>query len=162
LFRSLLKEERGYSLVEVIVSIVIFAVAILPMIGMFDMGLNAATAGSQYDKARTLANLKLEQAKSLPFATVKNNFPETAPTTTAYNGSGKYQSAPKTEPGGNFPGFEYIIEKQYMAQPAQAPGSPSLDFGTSSTATSLIRVTVTVQWGEDNSKSYTTFGLVAE
>ena len=49
------------------VSIIILAIAILPMVGMFDMGLNGVTASSNYDKARTLANLKLEQAKSLPF-----------------------------------------------------------------------------------------------
>ena len=57
------------------VSIMILAIAILPMVGMFDMGLNAATKGSNYDKARTLANLKMEEAKSLPFADVKDNFP---------------------------------------------------------------------------------------
>ena len=53
------------------VSIIILAIAILPMVGMFDMGLNSATTGSNYDKARALANLKMEEAKSLPFATVR-------------------------------------------------------------------------------------------
>src|SRR5919107_4734780 len=78
-----LREEFGYSLVEVMVSIIILAVAIIPMVGMFDMGLNLAIKGSNYDKARALANLKLEQAKSLPFDTsdvtvqdLKDNFPE--------------------------------------------------------------------------------------
>lgn len=50
--RSLLKEERGYSLIEVMVSIIILALAILPMVGMFDMGLHGVTASSNYDKAR--------------------------------------------------------------------------------------------------------------
>ena len=40
--------------------------AILPMAGMFEMGLRSATSGSNYDKARTLANLKMEEAKNLP------------------------------------------------------------------------------------------------
>jgi prepilin-type N-terminal cleavage/methylation domain-containing protein len=171
LFRSLLKEERGYSLIEVMVSIMILAIAILPMVTMFDMGLHSATTGSHYDRARALANLKIEQAKSLPFDSSDNavqdlndNFPEAAGTTTTYNGSGNYQSAWKTQPGGNFAGFEYMIEKQYMAQPPTDsdadPADPSEDFATSTTATSLIRVTVTVQWGDGN--SYTTFGLVAQ
>ena len=60
------------------VSIIILAIAILPMVGMFDMGLNSATKGSNYDKARALANLKLEQAKSLPYETVRTNFPSEA------------------------------------------------------------------------------------
>src|SRR5215213_2188782 len=115
------------------VSIVIFAIAILPMVSMFDMGLNSATAGSQYDKARALANLKLEQAKSLPFDSsnntvqdLKDNFPMAAGTTTTYNGSGYYQSAwmtvaPPPPEEDHFAGFEYRIEKQYMAQPPACP-----------------------------------------
>ena len=68
MFTKRLKGESGYSLVEVMVSIMILAIAILPMVGMFDMGLNSATKGSNYDKARALANLKMEEAKSLSFA----------------------------------------------------------------------------------------------
>src|ERR671910_1578821 len=90
-----LKEESGYSLVEVMVAIIIMALAILPMAGMFDMGLRSTTEGSKYDKARMLANLKLEQAKNLPFDSldetirdVKDNFPEPVGTTTPYNASG--------------------------------------------------------------------------
>ena len=33
------KSESGYSLVEVMVSIMILAIAIIPMVGMFDLGL---------------------------------------------------------------------------------------------------------------------------
>ena len=69
------REEAGYSLVEVMASIIILAIAILPMVGMFDMGLRTATTGSNYDKARTLANLKMEEAKSLPFATRQRQLP---------------------------------------------------------------------------------------
>jgi prepilin-type N-terminal cleavage/methylation domain-containing protein len=159
-----LREESGYSLVEVMVSIVILAIAILPMAGMFDMALNSATAGSNYDKARALANLKMEEAKSLPFDStddaiqdVKDNFPEPAGTMTTYDGSGYYTSdPPKTEPG--FPNsMTYVIEKQYM-QPPTASGNwnPSPD----GTPTGLIRVAVTVH--TLNGSEFTTFGLVAE
>jgi prepilin-type N-terminal cleavage/methylation domain-containing protein len=170
LFRSLLKEERGYTLVEVMVAIVVLTIAIIPMISMFDMSLKVATKGSDYDKARALANLKLEQAKSLPFSDVENYFPMAAgdPGTphVPYNGSGQYQSGWITEPGAVFTNFKYRITKQYMAQPTcQAPTCAPQPFGSSNTATSLIRVTVTVGWGAYNpvtdtySKSYTTYGL---
>ncbi len=172
-----LREESGYSLVEVMVSIVIFAIAILPMVSMFDVGLRSATTSSNYDKARTLANLKLEEAKSLPFDTVRDNFPEAASTTTTYNGSGNYQSAWKTESGpaaSDFTNFKYRIEKQYMRQPTDsspqnfAPCDPTTTEPTiaCSPGTKLIRVKVTVGWGEYNpvtdtySNAYTTFGLV--
>jgi prepilin-type N-terminal cleavage/methylation domain-containing protein len=174
LFRKRLNNESGYSLVEVIVSIIILSIAILPMAGMFDMGLRTATTGSNYDKARTLANLKMEQAKSLPFDStdatnqdVKDNFPEAAATTTTYNGSGFYQSAWMTVSGpasADFTNFHYRVEKQYMVQPSQTPTSTSENFGPSSSATNLIRVTVIVGWGPyssgNYSKTYTTFGLV--
>ena len=168
-----LREESGYSLVEVMASIIILAVAIIPMVGMFDMGLNLATEGSNYDKARALANLKLEQAKSLPFDTARDNFPEVAPTATAYNASGYYQSTWKdpalteTPPANvDFANFDYMIEKQYMAKPSTDPANPSEGFntcvsdGTCATPSNLIRVTVSVRWPDGT--TYTTFGLVTK
>ena len=75
MFHRLLKTEAGYSLIEVMVSIIILAIALIPMVGMFDMGINSATESGQYDKARALANLKMEEAKSVSFDSVRNNFP---------------------------------------------------------------------------------------
>ncbi len=155
----LLNEERGYSLVEVVVSILLLSIAIIPMVGMFDMGINSATKAGDYDKARALANLKLEQAKSLPFLEVQDNFPE---------GIGTPPDEPDTlftEPGGEFAKFQYNIEKQHMEDPPTEP-----NFQTSAEATGLIRVTVTVYWDDDNvpdedlsdDNTYTTWGLVAE
>jgi len=161
-----IKRESGYSLVEVMASIIILTIAILPMAGMFDMGLKSATAGSNYDKARALANLKLEEAKSLPFDTVRNNFPEPTGTTTTYDSSGSYQS-PDWKPvegpvSAEFANFHYMVTKQYMAQPPTDsdadPADPTEFFTESSTATNLIRITVTVQF--PNGSTYTTLGLV--
>jgi competence protein ComGC len=171
MFAERLREESGYSLVEVLVSILIMTIAILPMVSMFDMGLHSTTVGSDYDKARMLANLKLEQAKDLPFDSdndaiqdVKDNFPEPAGTFTTYD-SGYYETdPPKTEPG--FPNFTYVVEKQYMMQPPVVPeDADPIDWtpDTSDTPTKLIRVTVTVQWADkdDDNKTYTTYGLVS-
>lgn len=65
------KSESGYSLVEVMVALVVLTVAILPMVGMFEAALRAATTSGDYDRARACANQKLEQAKSLPYEVVK-------------------------------------------------------------------------------------------
>lgn len=62
-----LKEENGYSLVEVMVAILILAIAIIPMVGMFEAGLRAAVTGSNYDRARAIAGEELEEIKALPF-----------------------------------------------------------------------------------------------
>src|SRR5215217_9389522 len=82
-----LREESGYSLVEVLASIIILAIAILPMFAMFDMGLNSATRGSNNDKGRALANKQLEQAQSLSYGTVRTAFPNDAPC--AFDNSGR-------------------------------------------------------------------------
>src|SRR5215208_73728 len=154
-----MRRESGYSLVEVMASIIILSLAILPMVGMFDMGLQTATKGSNYDKSRALANLKLEEAKSLPFASLQDTFPvagSTPDATTGYYDSGFIPaSAPYTN-------FQYRIEKQYMKKPATS----STEFqacdeipNSCSTDTDLMRITVTVQWADDN--EYRTLGLVS-
>jgi Tfp pilus assembly protein PilV len=169
-----LKEEYGYSLVEVMASIVIMVLAILPMMAMFDTGLRSATTGSNYDKSRALANLKLEQAKNMSFDTFRDNFPEPAGTPTTYDGTGRYLSDWKTESGdasADFTNFEYRVEKQYMAQPPtdslEDPADPSGEVNFlpcpnlvngCTPPTNLVRVTVTVRWVNDN--EYTTYGLV--
>jgi type II secretory pathway pseudopilin PulG len=161
-----MRGESGYSLVEVMASIIILTLAILPMVGMFDMGLHTATRGSNYDKSRALANLKIEEAKGLSFADLETNFPVAG---TTYNGSGYYDSG-FIPAGADFTNFQYRIQKQYMRQPSKAPGSTSEPFlpcdPTStdptiacSPGTDLIRVTVTVQWADGN--EYTTYGLVS-
>ncbi|MGH3144294.1 MAG: type IV pilus modification PilV family protein [Rubrobacter sp.] len=63
--------ESGFSLVEVMVAIVVLTVAILPMVGMFEAGLRAATMGGEYDRARACATQRLEQAKNLPYEAVR-------------------------------------------------------------------------------------------
>ena len=162
-----MRRESGYSLVEVMASIVILALAILPMVGMFDMGLKTATRGSNYDKSRALANLKLEEAKSISYTNLESSFPvspSTPDSTSGYYDSGFIQESGPTS--ANFTNFRYRVEKQYMKQPDTAPGTSSIEFtecdaipNTCSTDTYLMRITVTVRWADGN--EYTTLGLVS-
>jgi len=151
-----LKSESGYSLVEVMVSIMILTIAIIPMVAMFDMGLKTATRGSNYDKARAFANQQLEQAKMLPYANVRDNFPVTSSTP---NSSGTYTSsslpvpASATLPGGS----TYSVAKQYVL--VQSYTSPAT-ISNSSTDSGAILVTITVSWGSN--ASITISGLVTE
>jgi hypothetical protein len=126
------------------VSIVILAIAIIPMVGMFDMGLNAATRASNYDKARALANKQLEQAQSLPYTTVRTSFPN-APCT--FSGSGLCEAenleVPETEdPDDEFDNFRYAIRKQYVAP----SGSTFVDANDD---TGMMEISVEVGWGGD-------------
>jgi prepilin-type N-terminal cleavage/methylation domain-containing protein len=154
----MLRDEPGYSLVEVLVAIVILSVAIIPMVGMFDAGLRAASTSGNYDTARALANSQLEQSKGLPYETVRTNFPSG---TGAPDGDGEVTSSSRPAPTGFPTGFSYTVEKQYLKQPPTDPSSPTSSFEESNsvTDTKLIRVTVTVTWGGD--RTYSTTGLVA-
>ena len=145
MIRRLLREKSGYSLVEVLASIVILTLAILPMVGMFDMGLNSATRGSNFDKARALANKQLEQAQGLSYNAVRTNFPN-APCT--FGGSGLCEATNLQDPNSEFNHFRYTIRKQYVN------GST---FANAPDDTGMMKITVVVGWGGNtfNDTTYT-------
>jgi prepilin-type N-terminal cleavage/methylation domain-containing protein len=160
LIRSLLRSESGYSLVEVMVSIMILAIAIIPMVGMFDMGLKSATTSGNYDKARALANQQLEKAKSLTYNNVRDSFPSGAcvpnPAATCSGLSATGAGLPS--------GSTYDVSKQFKCLSGSAASCTSLSGSTSylansSTDQGIIQVTVTVHWGSGN--SYSTTGVIA-
>jgi prepilin-type N-terminal cleavage/methylation domain-containing protein len=129
--------ERGYSLVEVLVAIVILSLAILPMVGMFDAALRAATLGSNYDRARTLANEKLEEIRALPYGlsgggadSVTERYPPATPV------SGKRGI------------FTYTVRTNFVDASLNVTDSPP---------TSQMRVRVEVEW---RGNTYTTTGFV--
>lgn len=143
MIHKLLKQESGYSLVEVIVAMFILAAAIIPMVGMFDMGLNAATRGSHYDKARALANTNLEKVRSLAYVTARETYePVNAPITPSNPAAGTPVSCDEGV-------YDCEVTTTYVND----------DLTQASNATTTMQVTVTVQWGD--SDPYTTNGLKA-
>lgn len=140
--RKFLRNEGGYSLVEVIVSILILTVAIIPMVGMFDAGLNAAVKSGEYDKARALANRQLETVKALSYDDARDKYPD-----------GTGSSAPQLCPAscGGVTGLNsYKVSKQFI--------EPS-SLGSSATDKGIMKVTVTVAW--KGTKTYETSGVVS-
>lgn len=138
-----LKNEGGYSLVEVMAAIVILSLAIIPMVGMFDAGLRAAVAGSNYDKARTLANEKLEEVRVLPYKS-----PDPPAAGTANSVVEKYD--PPGPAAGTEGIFTYSVQTKYvdadLSNPVDSPTKPQM------------RVEVTVSWQGNN---FTNTGFVA-
>lgn len=129
------------------VSIMILAIAIIPMVSMFDVGLKSATNSGNYDKARALANQQLEKAKSLPYITVRDSFPTSSCTPTA--------AAPEKTCSGLTTGVpsgitSYSVKKRFIDR----------TLSDSSTDQGLMKITVTVSWGASN--SYKTTGVVVK
>lgn len=138
------REESGYSLVEVMAAIMILSLAILPMASMFDAGLRASATGSNYDKARALANERLEKVRALPY-----NKP----------GGGADSAVEIYHPAspavtGTQGIFDYTVTTTFWRQNA---GNPEAATDTSVTWP-MMRVRVQVTWG--GGKSYTTTGFV--
>jgi prepilin-type N-terminal cleavage/methylation domain-containing protein len=129
----------GYSLVEVLAAIAILSLAILPMVGMFEAALRAATLGGNYDKARALANEKLEEIRALPYSD---------PGGAANSVTEKYP--PATPTSGKRGIFTYTVQTRFVDASFSNP--------TDSPPTSQMRVEVEVEW---QGKSYTTTGFVA-
>jgi Tfp pilus assembly protein PilV len=142
LIYKLLREESGYSLAEVIVSIFILAIAIIPMVGMFDMGLRTATTGGNYDKARALADTNLEKVRALPYADARSTYGPVDPSVS------NTRTVPCTSPSP--PPFTCNVTTSYVN---------NTTFSADPTATVRMQMVVTVEWGVNN--SYTTTGLAA-
>lgn len=160
-----LKNEYGYSLVEVLAAIVILTIAIIPMVTMFDTGLRSASTSGNYDRARALANMKLEEAKSLPYDAVKDasatGFPSGATKTGC--GSGCIRSNYVSVTGAaasDFSGLEYSVEKQFLKHSSNAASQNFSEPPYPSTDQGLLRIKVTVQWSSGN--TYSATGMVVE
>ena len=105
-----IKNESGYSLGEVMVAIMLLALAIIPMVGMFDAGLRAAVLGGNYDSGRALANKQIETAKNLSYVDARDKFPVNS--STPSTAKGVYVSSNQTD--GDFPNFTYKVRKAYV------------------------------------------------
>lgn len=149
---KLRSEESGYSLVEVMASIIILSIAIIPMVSMFDVGLKAATRGGSYDQARALANERLEEIKALPF---RNDTPQDDSVVEIY------PPGEKNLPGSQ--GFGSVVTTAYqdVSNAGEYRDSGKGDINPANDGkvrTTRMKVTVTVTW---NGNSFTATGLVA-
>lgn len=141
-----LREESGYSLVEVVVAIMLLGLAIIPMVGMFDAGLRAAVLGSNHDKGRALASEELAEIQALPYSDPggsANSVVEIYPP-----GSGS------TTCTGTIPSSldDCRVSTTYVRL-----GSSGIVADPD--AKTMMRVEITVTW---DSNSYSTTGLVSE
>ena len=117
----------------------ILTIAIIPMVGMFDMGLKSATTAGNYDGARALANANLEKVRSLSYADAKAAYKPINATPTP----GAAVSC-DVEP------YDCEVTTTYVDN----------SFNANSAATTKMLVEVTVEW--DGGKTYSTTGLIAQ
>jgi Tfp pilus assembly protein PilV len=136
-----LENESGYSMVEVLAAIVILTIAIIPMVTMFDTGLRSATTSGNYDRARALANTELETIKGMSFDDARSNYPPG-----------------NTHPPCDSGNLDCTVETTYVRL-SPFDGSGNANFQTPGVQTDMIRIDITVEWGNGN--SYSATGLTA-
>ncbi len=140
-----LKNEAGYSLVEVMVAIMILAIAIIPMVSMFDAGLRAAVLGGNYDRARAIANEELEEIRALPFRI------DGAPVDSVVEFYPPGTTTSCTAPIAT--GFTCQVQTTYVRLDSSSVVADS-------SARTMLEVKVTVTW-DGGSKSYLATGLIS-
>lgn len=133
-------------------AIMILAIAIIPMVSMFDAGLRAAVTGSNYDRARAMAGEELEEIKALPFRI-------DSPVGVNDSAVEFYRPAngPSPPPGGSTL-CSAPIDAAFACEVRTAYLHPTtlLEHGTART---MMSVRVTVAWEGGN---YTTTGLASK
>jgi hypothetical protein len=136
---SRLADETGSSLVEVSVAMVVLVLAVVPMVGMLEAGLRAATSSGGYDAARALANEKLEEVRALPYS----------------RPGGVADSAVERHAP---PGPPDVTEGDFSISFRTAFVDGDLSGPTDSPPTGQMRVEVLVAW---DAGSYSTVGIVS-
>lgn len=149
-----LKNEAGYSLVEVMAAIMLLAIAIIPMVGMFDAGLRASVIGSNYDKARAIASEELAEIQALPFSLSNTLAADSVVEIYSPNGNLSGTEVNCTPPID--PTFDCKVKATYVRYDV-----PTSEYIGDSAARTMIQATVTVKW-DNNAKSYFTTGLVSK
>ena len=132
-------DETGSSLVEVSVAMVVLTLAIIPMVGMLEAGLRAATTSGEYDAARALANEKLEEVRALPYSRP---------------GDASDSAVERYAP----PGPPDVTEGDLSVSVRTAFVDENLSSPAGSSSTGQMRVEVLVGWDDG---SYSTVGIVS-
>lgn len=144
-----MKSESGYSLVEVMVAIMILAIAIIPMVSMFDAGLRAAVTGSNYDRGRAIAGEELEEIKALPYRIDPN-----PPADSVFE---LFRPVNADPPGSVVP-CSAPIDAAFTCEVRTAYLNP-VTLAEDGTARTMMSIQVTVTWSGGD---YTTTGLVSQ
>ena len=153
--RRCLGSESGYSLVEVMVAIMLLAIAIIPMVGMFDAGLRAAVLGGNYDSGRALANEKLEEVKALPYDRPGSPADSIVEKYPPLNGSPAGSAVTCLPSPSDYAPFTCKIETRYVSM---ANGG---EIVADATSRMMMEINVNVTW-DGGGKSYSTIGLVSQ
>ncbi len=118
---------------------VVLALAVVPMAGMLEAGLQAATSPGEHDAARALANAKLEEVRALPYS---------RPGGAADSAVERY--APPGPPDATEEGLDVSVGTVFVDEDLSNPADSS--------PTGQMRVEIFVTW---DAGSYSTVGVVS-
>lgn len=71
-FRAGGKGDEGFTLIEVLIAVSIFAVALIALASLATQGMKATESGKRLSQAVNVANQKLEALKAVPYANIQS------------------------------------------------------------------------------------------
>ena len=150
--RHLLREKRGLTLPEVLLSAVIISVAVLALVGLFPTALQNVRYGGHMSQASSLAQEMIELIRTQPFDTVFS-----------YNGLDTRNAPPPLPPAV----LAHFNQWRNDIAPANPAGALPQGWGTIQVINSALgladlkQVTITVGWREGGNQTLTVVTYVA-
>ncbi len=137
--------EKGVSIIEIMIAMTILAVALLAMMSMFQIGIKQTVVSGNITVATQLANDKMEEIRNLSYENIDDLYYP--------SGNDNLNPTPVEEDDPNFPNYERYISIQYVDSdinpidvtteyPNFNPRDPDYDTPPSN----MLRVTVEVIW----------------
>ena len=152
--KCLVREKRGFTLLEVLFAVVIITVAVLAVVGLFPTALRNVRYGGHMSQASSLAQEMIEMIRTQPFASVSS-----------YNGLDTRNSPPVGLPASVLAHFN-----QWQSDITPPSGVLPQGWGTITAvpetgppdlSSDLLRVTITVGWQERGAQTITLVTYVA-
>jgi len=150
--RHLLREKRGLTLPEVLLSAVIISVAVLALVGLFPTALQNVRYGGHMSQASSLAQEMIELIRTQPFDTVFS-----------YNGLDTRNAPPPLPPAV----LAHFNQWRNDIAPANPAGALPQGWGTIQVINGALgladlkQVTITVGWREGGNQTLTVMTYVA-
>jgi|GEM_PF-1860457 len=137
-----MRNEKGVSIIEVMIAMTILVIALLAMMSMFHVGIRQTSLSGNITTATQLANDKMEEIRNLPYESIDDS----------YYPPNKDNQNPDSvsDPDSNFPNYERYVTIQYVDSDISAI-SVSSAFNPESNVppSNLLKVSVNVIWTTD-------------
>ena len=133
-----MNNEKGVSVVEIMIAMTILVVVLIAMMSMFQVGITQTVLSGDITVATQLANEKVEEIRNIPFEEIDDLY---------YNDN--QNPAPVSDSDLNFPNYERYVTIQYVDSNIDAIVVGTFNPNDDEPPSNLLKVSVNVIWTTD-------------